>query len=198
MAKAQGRHAERREQSIEKLQQAAVELLKTHNYANIRIEDITVGAGMAKGSLYMYFKGKDDLYLQVFDRYFTRMFDEEFAQFSTAEDPRLALRNMIGFAVDQTDPSDEILFIYRAFMDPTLGKLIRPQADRFLSRYYGIVEEQFKRLGCRDVKEMGYLLAVLLDGLWFYRIMEMEPAELAEDRQKREALKKTICVMFGL
>ena len=42
-----GRHAQRREQSIERLRQAAVELLKTQNYAAIRIEDIAARVGLA-------------------------------------------------------------------------------------------------------------------------------------------------------
>ncbi len=198
MAQQAGRHAQRREQSMERLQQAAVELLGSKNYANIRIEDIAERAGMAKGSMYMYFKGKDDLYLQVFDRYFNEMFGEEFERFGTADDPRQALRGLIEFAVDQTSPSDEIMFIYRVVLDPSLSKLIRPQTDQYLARYYGVVDGLFNRLGCGEVKERGYLLAVLLDGLWFYRIMEMEPQELVKSQKKRDALKETICKLFDL
>jgi AcrR family transcriptional regulator len=198
MAQSAGRHAERREQSIERLQQAAVELLAGKNYANIRIEDIAGRAGMAKGSMYMYFKGKDELYLQVFDRYFTEMFAEEFERFVTADDPREALRGLIEFAVNQTSPSNEIMFIYRAVLDPSLSKLIKPRTDEYIARYYGVVEGLFKRLGCGEVKERGYLLAVLLDGLWFYRIMEMEPQELVKSQKKRDALKETIYKLFDL
>lgn len=198
MAQSSGHHARRREQSIERLQQAAVELLKTRNYANIRIEDIAARAGMAKGSLYMYFKGKDDLYLEVFDRYFNEMFAEEFERFGTVDDPREALRGLIDFAVNQIAPSDEIMFIYRAVLDPSLSKLIKPQTDQYMSRYYGAVEDLFKRMGSEKVKEQGYLLAVLLDGLWFYRIMEMEPAVYAKSEKKREALKEMIYSMFDL
>ena len=198
MAQSEGRHAERREQSIERLQQAAVELLGSKNYANIRIEDIAGRAGMAKGSMYMYFKGKDDLYLQVFDRFFNEMFGEEFEQFGTADDPRQALRGLIEFAVNQPSPSEEIMFIYRAVLDPSLSKLIKHHTDQYIARYFGLVEGLFKRLGSGEVKERGYLLAVLLDGLWFYRIMEMEPQELVTSKKKCDALKETIFKLFEL
>ncbi len=198
MASPEGRHAQRREQSMERLRRAAVDLFKTRGYAAIRIEDIAERAGMAKGSLYMYFKGKDELYLQVFDLFFTKLFSEEFSRFSAIDDPREALRAMIGFAVNQTSLNDEIMFIYRAVMDPSLMALVRPRMDRYMAEYFGIIEALFTRLGRTEVKEQCYLLAVLLDGLWFYRIMEMEPAELANSEKKRETLKETIYVLFDL
>ncbi len=198
MASPEGRHAQRREQSMERLRQAAVDLFRTRSYAAIRIEDIAARAGMAKGSLYMYFKGKDELYLQVFDLFFTKLFSEEFSRFSAIDDPRIALRAMIGFAVNQTSLNDEIMFIYRAVMDPSLMELVRSRMDRYMAEYFGIIEALFTRLGRAELKEQCYLLAVLLDGLWFYRIMEMEPAEFSTSRTRREALKQTLYEMFDL
>ncbi|MBW7997064.1 MAG: TetR family transcriptional regulator [Candidatus Glassbacteria bacterium] len=192
------RHAERREQSIERLQRAAVDLLAARSYADIRIEDITGQAGMAKGSLYMYFEGKDELYLKVFDRFFESLFAEQFEEMAGHEDPGEALRGMVDFAVEQISPSDEIMFIYRATMDPALMKLVRPHTEKFMARYVEFVESMFRQLGRTDVGPLSYLLAVLLDGLWFYRIMELEPAELAESQRARQDLKQTICRLFKL
>ena len=192
------RNAERREQSIERLERAAVELLATHSYADIRIEDIAAQAGMAKGSMYMYFKGKDDLYLQVFNRFFEGVFASEFGAAAELDDPAEAIRALVAFTVEQTSPNDEMVFLYHAVMDPALLKLVRPEMDRYLQRYLGTFEILFGRLGRKDVRSLSYLLAVLLDGIWFYRIMEMEPAELAGSPGKRAALKKTILKLFEL
>jgi len=199
MPPTQDRHAQRREQSRERLMDAAVEMLEKSSYADIRIEDITGRARMAKGSFYMHFKGKDELYTQLFDRFMSSQFIESFENIEAVDDPRRALRDIIGFTIDQIEPGPEIMFIYRAVMDPSLLKLIRPHMEEFMQRYVGALRNYFERLGRgRDAEMLAYLLGVLLDGLWFYRIMEMEPQELSAGSAARKALKEKVFSLFDL
>ncbi len=46
---------------------AAVEVCAERGYAATRVDDIAAGAGLSKGALYHHFKGKQDLFLQLFE-----------------------------------------------------------------------------------------------------------------------------------
>ncbi|ARP73746.1 TetR/AcrR family transcriptional regulator [Streptomyces pluripotens] len=51
---------------------AAVRVFARHGYADSRIEDIAREAGMAKGSVYLYFSSREDLLRAAFDGMSTR------------------------------------------------------------------------------------------------------------------------------
>ena len=56
---------ERREQSIEQVLAAALELFVTRGYHSTSIDDIARAAGLTKGAVYFYFKGKSALLLEL-------------------------------------------------------------------------------------------------------------------------------------
>ena len=55
------RRGDRKEQILE----AAREVFSHKGYNEVTVADITSGAGIAKGTLYLYFHGKEDLFLEV-------------------------------------------------------------------------------------------------------------------------------------
>jgi len=52
----------------EKLMHASVELFAEHGYAQTSVQQIVDAAGVTKGALYHYFKSKDDLLFDIYDR----------------------------------------------------------------------------------------------------------------------------------
>ncbi|HEX4402544.1 MAG TPA: TetR/AcrR family transcriptional regulator [Galbitalea sp.] len=52
----------------EKLMHASVELFAEHGYAQTSVQQIVDSAGVTKGALYHYFKSKDDLLFDIYDR----------------------------------------------------------------------------------------------------------------------------------
>ncbi len=47
---------------------AAIEVLKRHGYNGLTMDRVAEAAGVAKGSIYNYFSGKQDLVTHIFDR----------------------------------------------------------------------------------------------------------------------------------
>ncbi|GAB6166565.1 hypothetical protein JCM19992_25650 [Thermostilla marina] len=47
---------------------AAIEVLKQHGYDGLTMDRVAEAAGVAKGSIYNYFSGKQDLVTHIFDR----------------------------------------------------------------------------------------------------------------------------------
>ncbi|CAN5678304.1 fatty acid metabolism transcriptional regulator FadR [soil metagenome] len=56
-----GREARRRQ-----ILESAVRVFARHGFSAARIRDIAAGAGVAEGTIYLYFEGKDDLLLTAF------------------------------------------------------------------------------------------------------------------------------------
>lgn len=55
-----------REQRRREILGAAVEVFARNGFAEARIREIAAGAGVAEGTIYLYFQGKDDLLLTAF------------------------------------------------------------------------------------------------------------------------------------
>jgi len=71
----------------------AAQLFAEHPYHEVRMDDVAVRAGVSKGTLYAYFKDKEDLYLALIryglDRLFARI-EDGFAHVKEPEDKVLA------------------------------------------------------------------------------------------------------------
>ncbi|HUN70515.1 MAG TPA: TetR/AcrR family transcriptional regulator [Burkholderiales bacterium] len=59
------RWTRRKEARPEEITAAALELFVEHGFANTRLEDVAARAGVSKGTLYLYFENKEELFKAV-------------------------------------------------------------------------------------------------------------------------------------
>src|SRR6266851_702784 len=55
-------------QSADRMLDAASRLFAARHFHEVRMEDLAAEAGVGKGTLYRYFRTKDDLYLKLLER----------------------------------------------------------------------------------------------------------------------------------
>jgi AcrR family transcriptional regulator len=91
------------EQKRLKILSTAAELFAAHPFHKVLLSDVAEAAGVGKGTLYIYFKSKDDLYLSVLYSGFSqlvermqRRLDKE--QLSPMENLEAAIRQIVRFA----------------------------------------------------------------------------------------------------
>lgn len=90
----------KRPEQADKILCVAARLFATHRFHEARMEDIAAAAEVGKGTLYRYFKDKEELYLALLDRAaegLLRRIDEELAD---ADGPRGKLEAMIRAILD--------------------------------------------------------------------------------------------------
>jgi AcrR family transcriptional regulator len=90
-------------QQAEKILTVAARLFATHRFHEARMEDIAAEAGVGKGTLYRYFKDKEELYLALLERAadgWTRWLD---AATEGIERPRARLEAFITAAMGYFD-----------------------------------------------------------------------------------------------
>ena len=76
----------------EKLMHASVELFAEHGYAQTSVQQIVDAAGVTKGALYHYFKSKDDLLFDIYDRILSLQREHLDAIVATGADPVSTIR----------------------------------------------------------------------------------------------------------
>jgi len=74
---------------------AAAQLFAKHRYHEVRMDDIAAHAGVAKGTLYRYYKDKEELYLALTIHGLQGLYEEAHGQIAGPGDPDQKLRDFI-------------------------------------------------------------------------------------------------------
>ena len=81
----------------ERILRAAVDVFATHGYFNAKVAQIAKAAGVADGTIYLYFDGKEDLLITIFrehTRNYLRSLEQSLANINRAEERlRIAIRH---------------------------------------------------------------------------------------------------------
>jgi AcrR family transcriptional regulator len=93
----------RDEQKRLKILAAAAELFAAHPFHKVLLSDVAEAAGVGKGTLYIYFKSKEDLYLSVLYSGFAQLVERmqrrlDQNQFGPMENLEAAIREIVQFA----------------------------------------------------------------------------------------------------
>jgi AcrR family transcriptional regulator len=75
-------------EKYQKILDAAVEVIAENGYFNAPISAIAARAGVADGTVYLYFKSKDEVLRTAIDRNFDRFHQRVIERFKDLHDPR--------------------------------------------------------------------------------------------------------------
>jgi TetR/AcrR family fatty acid metabolism transcriptional regulator len=81
----------------ERILRAAIDVFAVHGYFNAKVAQIAKAAGVADGTIYLYFDGKEDVLITIFrehTRHYLRTLEQAMANINRAEDRlRVAVRH---------------------------------------------------------------------------------------------------------
>ena len=87
---------------------AAINVFAAKGYGATRIEDVALEAGIAKGTIYLYFRSRDELLLAAFEVFQKRLFSE-LRSIVDSEAPALArLRSLVRQALESVAGQPEL------------------------------------------------------------------------------------------
>src|SRR5512138_3910305 len=78
----------------EAILRAAIRVFARHGYFNAQVADIAREAGVAAGTVYLYFRSKDDLLVSIFERTMKEARSEAEAALADVSDPVERLRRL--------------------------------------------------------------------------------------------------------
>jgi TetR/AcrR family fatty acid metabolism transcriptional regulator len=73
---------------------AATDVFAERGYFNAQVADVARAAGVAAGTVYLYFRSKDDVLVSIFERTMREALDEGRAAVAAVPDPRQRLRKL--------------------------------------------------------------------------------------------------------
>ncbi|AXI08490.1 TetR/AcrR family transcriptional regulator [Oceanobacillus zhaokaii] len=138
-----------RQASKEKIRAAAMELFIKQGYYTTSISDIAKQAGISKGLLYSYYKGKEMLLSEMVEARISEVV-EVMAEALNMETPSEQLKYIVNGAIDNIHKNPEVHRFY-------LHLQTQPEADEELVKYsHRIIEENTRQfeLQCKIFEKM--------------------------------------------
>src|SRR3954452_20820848 len=83
-----------RSEKREAILRAAIDVFAERGFFNAQVADVARVAGVAAGTVYLYFKGKDDLLVSIFERSMREGLAAGRAPVADLDDPRERLRRL--------------------------------------------------------------------------------------------------------
>jgi len=166
---------DRAEERRQQIMDAALACFARKGYHRTTMDDIVAESGLSKGSLYWYFKSKDDLFISLIKSYFLGMgrgIEAALEQHTIASDKlRAVAKETVNFFLG----TEEFFYVFFEFyMQSALNDELNQLFSAILIQYRdvlaGIITEgirsgEFKPV---DARSLAWATMAVYDGLAFY------------------------------
>lgn len=173
---------------------AAEDVFTKKGFDEARMDDIAEETGLSKGTLYNYFKSKDDLIIAILDRIFQR----EFRAFENIDLSTMSATEGVSLFTDMVMKDIKLIlrlmpiayeFLALAFRNKIVQKALKVYLNHYMDVFIPIVQRgidtgEFRQV---DAYEVGVACGAIIEGtilLWVYDKSLIEP-----ERHVRSGMK---------
>ncbi len=140
MSRSASRKAERQQEILD----AAVRAFSRHGYHNCTVAQVAREAGVADGTIYLYFQGKEDLLVSAFRHVLEQVFERLDREIAAIADPLAKLRRLVEIHLElmEGDP-DVASFLQFQLRQPesSVRKAIAGPLGQYARRIEAAIEE---------------------------------------------------------
>ncbi|MBB3126659.1 AcrR family transcriptional regulator [Paenibacillus rhizosphaerae] len=139
-----------RQQAKAKIREAAIELFMRKGYHATSIDDVSKYAGVSKGLLYNYYKGKEELLGAMVEARIGELI-QVMEKAEALDTPAEQLRHIVEGAIDNVQRSPQVFRFY-------LHLQTQPEADETIAKYGKLLIEESARqfqIQCRMFEKLG-------------------------------------------
>ena len=173
------------EERKDQIMNAAEEVFSQKGFSDARMDDIAEETGLSKGTLYLYYKSKDDLIIAILDRIFQR----EFRAFENLDLTSISATKAIWNFAETTSNDVKMMmrllpityeFMGLAFRNKFVQKAFKTYLNRYLDILIPIIQHGIDTGEFRtaDAKEVAIAMGAIMEGtllLWVYDNSLIEP-----------------------
>ncbi len=131
-------------EKYERILDAAVEVIAEHGYFNSPVSAIAARAGVADGTVYLYFKSKDEVLRKALDRNFERFYVVVAERFMTLHDPREQLEFVAWLHLQTATENRGMAVLMQTEMRQS-AKFVADFSLEHLARYIHLLREVIRR-----------------------------------------------------
>ncbi|GGG76176.1 TetR/AcrR family transcriptional regulator [Edaphobacter dinghuensis] len=146
-------------EKYQRILDAAVEVIAERGYFKSPVSEIAKRAGVADGTVYLYFKSKDDVLRTAIDRRFETFYQQIADAFVTIAGPREQLEYIAQVHLESYQVNRSMAVLLQTEMRQS-AKFIAEFSHRHLARYIQTVREVVRR-----GQDMGIFRSDLSDGV---------------------------------
>ena len=119
---------------------AAIETFAAKGFFNAQVADVARSAGVAAGTVYLYFHGKDDLLVSIFERTMKEAIAEGRLSVGTIADPIERLREIARLHLDRMGRNRALAVVFQVELRQSTKFMERFSATH-LREYLGIIRD---------------------------------------------------------
>lgn len=131
-------------EKYQRILDAAVEVIAENGYFNSPVSMIAARAGVADGTVYLYFKSKDEVLRAAIDRNLGRFYAQVEEKFATVTDPREQLRYIAEVHLESSSANRAMAILMQTEMRQS-ARFIEEFSHKHLVRYIQVVREVIRR-----------------------------------------------------
>jgi TetR/AcrR family fatty acid metabolism transcriptional regulator len=119
---------------------AATQVFARRGYFQSQVADVARAAGVAAGTVYLYFRSKDDLLVSIFERTMKEWLAEGRAAIAEAADPRERLRRIARLHLDRMGRDRDLAIVFQVELRQST-KFMERFSSTYLRDYLGIMRD---------------------------------------------------------
>ncbi|MDT7603413.1 MAG: TetR/AcrR family transcriptional regulator, fatty acid metabolism regulator protein, partial [Acidobacteriota bacterium] len=127
----------------EAILRAATKVFARSGYFNSKVADIARVAGVADGTVYLYFKGKEDILRSIFDRGVSEVLAEARARIHGLTDPRARLREIARLHLERLGADRSLAIVFQVELRGSTKFMAEFSAAGF-AEYLRLIRETFE------------------------------------------------------
>lgn len=126
------------------LLRAAIETFAARGYFNAQVADVARTAGVAAGTVYLYFRGKDDLLISIFEKTMKDAIAAGRESIAPLDDPLAQLRAIARVHLDRMSRDRNLAIVFQVELRQSTKFMERFSATH-LREYLGIIRDVIAR-----------------------------------------------------
>jgi TetR/AcrR family fatty acid metabolism transcriptional regulator len=119
---------------------AAIETFAARGFFNAQVADVARSAGVAAGTVYLYFRGKDDLLVSIFERTMKDAIDAGRRSLEARAQPLDRLREIARLHLDRLGRDRDLAVVFQVELRQSTKFMERFSAT-YLREYLGIIRD---------------------------------------------------------
>ena len=150
---------------------AAIKVFARSGFFNSKVSDVAREAGVADGTVYLYFKNKDDILVSIFNNYMDEALAEGRARLQEIKDPVEKLRRIVYAHLDGLGRDRDLAVVFQVELRSStkfMEQFSATKVTEYLDLIRGVIEE-----GQRDGVFRAGLNTKLLAKILFGALDEM-------------------------
>jgi TetR/AcrR family transcriptional regulator, fatty acid metabolism regulator protein len=127
----------------EAIMRAATKVFARSGYFNSKVADVAREAGVADGTVYLYFKSKEEILRSIFERNTTEAVRAGREELAKIEDPRERLRRIARHHLERLGADRDLAVVFQVELRGTT-KFMEEFSAAGLAEYLGLLREVFE------------------------------------------------------